>query len=66
MRGFYSSRSKRDEVVTHYLKKKEGNQLGFRCDSDRKITIEDEDFCFRLPRQQIRPESAPKVARKNK
>ena len=43
--GFYSSRSKRDDLATRYIRKNEaGNKMGFRCDSDRKITLEDEDF----------------------
>ena len=46
--GFYSSRSKRDDHVNKYIRKNEmGNKMGFRCDSDRKITLEDEDFAGR-------------------
>lgn len=42
LHGFYSGRSKREDISKKQLKKKEnGNKLGFRCDSDRKITLED-------------------------
>lgn len=38
--GFYSSRSKRDDFANKYIRKNEtGNKMGFRCDSDRKITL---------------------------
>lgn len=41
--GFYSSRSKKDDFSKKYIKKNEGpHKLGYRCDSDRKITFDDE------------------------
>jgi len=46
MHGFYSSRGKKD--IKKYVKRNEGPyKFGFRCDSDRKITIEDEDIYFK-------------------
>jgi hypothetical protein len=43
LQGYYSSRSKREEISKKYIKKTEkANKCGFRCDSDRKITLEDE------------------------
>jgi hypothetical protein len=48
LHGFYSSRSKREEAANKYIKKNEGgNKMGFRCDSDRKITLEDEEFAVK-------------------
>jgi len=43
MHGFYSNRSKRDGGNKKSIKKKDRPQaFGFRCDSDRKITIDDD------------------------
>ena len=40
--GFYSNRSKKDEISKRYLKRKEGpHKVGYRCDSDRKITLDE-------------------------
>lgn len=45
MHGYYSNRSKRDDLSKKYIKKTDKcNKLGFRCDSDRKITLEDEEI----------------------
>lgn len=45
LHGYYSSRSKREEISKKYIKKTEkSNKFGFRCDSDRKITLEDEEI----------------------
>ena len=47
--GFYSNRSKKEEISRRYLKRKEGPyRSGFRCDSDRKINIEEEDLPLRF------------------
>lgn len=44
MEGFYSNRSKRDQHIKRYLKKKEGKcGFGLRCDSDRKITFDEDE-----------------------
>ena len=48
LHGFYSSRSKREDVANKYIRKNEtGNRMGYRCDSDRKITLEDEEIIVR-------------------
>jgi hypothetical protein len=57
LQGYYSSRSKREEISKKYIKKTEkANKFGFRCDSDRKITLEDEEAflkgAFNCPRSQ--------------
>lgn len=46
--GFYSNRSKKDELSRRYLKRKEGPyRSGFRCDSDRKIALDEEELVRR-------------------
>jgi hypothetical protein len=44
MHGFYSSRSKRDNLPNH-CNKGSLSKFGYRCDSDRKMTLEDEEGC---------------------
>ena len=49
--GFYSSRSKKEDGSNRYIRKNEsGNKVGFRCDSDRRITVEEDDFCKETPK----------------
>jgi len=65
MEGFYSNRSKKEEKVQRYLKKKEGNcRMGLRCDSDRKITFEEEELVVGLRTGKARAETLVKGASK--
>lgn len=67
LHGFFSSRSKREEMPTKYIRKNDtGIKVGFRCDSDRKITVEDEDLFAREINKVNRRESIGKTSQLKK